>query len=135
MIRYMIKIKFAPFLFYGLVVLYILRLDVGMIRNKNHIIKNINLLDDGKTCEISTMNKSFKTDIKNIRRLQLEEGIYLSKNIQKMHKNYIPMAIDTNLYLIPKISKIHDKDLLSAISNGRYIKFEEVIKKENSIDI
>jgi len=93
------------------------------------------LLENGKECEIHTLHKSFVTDIKNIRRLQLEEGLYVARNIQNMRKNYIPLSIDTNLYLIPLISLINNQEIVSAISNGKYIKVDGYINRENTIDI
>ena len=93
------------------------------------------LLDNGRECEIKTLERSFVTDIKNIRRLQVEEGLYLAKNIQNMRKNYIPLSIDTRLYLIPLVSTVQNPEILSAISNGKYIKTEGRIVKEKSIDI
>jgi len=134
-IRSVFRIRIISTLFSGFFCIIFLRMNYGINNNKKHIITKMFLLDNGKECEIHTLENSFVTDIKNIRRLQLEEGFYLAKNINNMKKNYIPLAIDTKLYLIPLISIIQNQEILSAVSTGKYIKVEGGINEENSIDI
>lgn len=134
-LRAFVRIKIISLLFSGFVSFTSLRMNFGINQNKKHIIIKIFLLENGKECEIHTLENVFTTDIKNIRRLQVEEGLYLASNIQNMVKNYIPLAIDTRLYLIPLVAEIQNQEILSAVSNGKYIRTDEVIDLENSIDI
>jgi hypothetical protein len=134
-LRAIYRINFVSFLLSGFFTATFFRMNFGINQNKKHIIIKMFLLENGKECEIHTLEKSFVTDIKNIRRLQVEEGLYVARNIQNMRKNYIPLAIDTKLYLIPLVSVIQNQEVLSAVSNGKYIKTDDGINVENSIDI
>lgn len=134
-LRAIYRVNFISILLSGFFTVTFFRMNFGINQNKKHIIIKMFLVENGKECEIHTLEKSFVTDIKNIRRLQLEEGLYVARNIQNMRKNYIPLAIDTRLYLIPLVSVIQNQEVLSAVSNGKYIKTDDGINVENSIDI
>jgi hypothetical protein len=131
----LIKFNIISLLFSSFFSYTFFRINFGINTNKKHIIIKMQLLDNGRECEIKTLERSFVTDIKYIRRLQVEEGLYLAKNIKNMRKNYIPLSIDTRLYLIPLVSTVQNQEILSAISNGKYIKTEGQIVIEKSIDI
>lgn len=135
LIRSIIKLKVISILLSSLFTYTSYRLNFGINQNKRHIINNLYLLDNGKECEIHTLEQSFIAKIKNIRRLELEEGLYVAMNIKDMKKNYIPLVIETRLYLIPLLSKVNDQKVLSAISNGKYIKTDDRINSEEAIDI
>jgi len=135
LIKSIIKLKVISILLSSFFTYTSYRLNIGINQNKRHIINKLYLLDNGKECEIHTLEQSFISKIKNIRRLELEEGLYVAINIKDMKKNYIPLVIETRLYLIPLISTIYDQKILSAISNGKFIKTDERINSEEAIDI
>ncbi len=135
LLRAIFRFNIVSILLSGFFSFTFFRINYGINQNKKHIIIKLFLLDNGKECEIHTLEKMFVTDIKNIRRLQIEEGLYVARNIQNMRKNYIPLAIDTRLFLIPLVSTIENQEILSAVSNGKYIKADDHINVENSIDI
>jgi len=134
-LRALIRLKIITSFFSGFLSVSLFRINFGVNQNKKHIITKIFLLENGQECEIHTLEKTFTIDIKNIRRLQVEEGLYLARNIQRMTKNYIPLAIDAKLYLIPLVSVIQNQELLSAISNGKYIRTDGQIEIGDTIDI
>lgn len=131
----LLKFNVLYMLLWGFLSFTFLRINFGINQNKKYIIIRMNLLDSGKECEIHTLERSFISDIKSIRRLELEEGLFLAKNIKDMRKNYIPLSIETRLFLIPLTSIVKNQELLSAISNGKYINTDRKIKDERTIDI
>jgi len=122
-------------LFWTVILFYALRIRLGIISNQEHIICEIRVFENGKTCEISTIKKTFTVDINKIRRISLEEAMYMSKKLESIKISYIPIVIETSIYLVPIRSRIHRKDFLGSISDGKYLKFEEVIHKDNSIHV
>jgi hypothetical protein len=122
-------------IFCSLIYLFFSRLNKGLNMNNKKVIDKIYLLENGTEIQVETFDKDFKTDIKNVRKLELEEGLYLSNNLDAVNKTYVPISINRTLYLIPKNSINYNKEILNAISNGKYIKLDECIKDENSIDI
>ena len=115
--------------------LFFSRMNFGINQNNSKMIDKLYLMENGSEVEVHTFEKVFTVDIKNIRKLEIEEGLFLAKNINTMQKNYIPISINQQLYLIPKICKNNNKDILNAISNGKYIKIDEKLKEEESIDV
>lgn len=111
------------------------RMNKGIKLNNQKMIDKLYLLESGTEVEVVTFETTFITNIKQIRKLELEEGLYLSKNLDTIHKNYVPISINSQLYLIPKISSTNNGEILSAISNGKYIKIDDKVKAEDSIDI
>ena len=121
--------------FWTIILFYALRFRLGVISNQEHIIKEIHVFDDGKTCEFVTMKSSFTVDINKIRRISMEEALLMANRLESMKVNFIPLVVGTKLYLIPTRSRIHRKDFLGSVCDGKYLKFEEVIHKDNSIHI
>lgn len=113
------------------------RILYGTRINKQFFVYHVNLLEDGKHCEIGTVSGIMKVDISTIRRLTGEEAIYLAQVMPDAHLSYIPLVIDKHFFLIYKISIVNDKQLFSAVTNGKYIKVKEEnkINKEDAIDI
>lgn len=118
-----------------LFMLFFARMKYGINQNKRHLIIKLELMENGNECLVTTLHQTFKVDNKKIRKLQLEEGMFLSKNIENMRKNYIPLSIDSRLYLIPLISSVNSQNVLAAISDGKYIIFGHQVTLENSIEI
>lgn len=122
-------------LFWTTLLFYFLRIRVGIKNNKEYIIKEINVYEDGKTCEIVTLKKSFDIDINKIRKINFEEAMFMKKSLDSLKVNYIPIVLDTKLYLIPLLSNIPRKDILGSICDGKYIKFQEIINNDKTIQI
>jgi len=121
--------------FWIIILFYSLRFRLGIISNQEHIINEIQVLEDGKTCEIITMKKNFKVDINKIRRITMEEALLMAGNLESIKLNYIPIVIETCLYLIPIQSRIHRKDFLGYICEGKYLKFDDIIYNDKTIQI
>jgi len=134
---YFAVITFGIFrtIFWFMILFFSLRLRLGILTNQEHIINKISILEDGKTCEIKTMKNVFKIDINTIRKINMEEAIFMAERLESIKVSYIPIVIDTKLYLIPIKSRIHRKDFLGNICEGRYLKFQEIIHKDRTIQI
>ncbi len=120
---------------WGFFLYHSLKFQTGIKSNQDHVIKQISILEDGKTCEISTLKKTFNADINKIRKINMQEAMFMSRKIEALKLNFIPIVIETKLYLIPISSKISRKDILGYICEGKYLKFEEVIKNDNTIQL
>jgi hypothetical protein len=107
----------------------------GFKNNQEYIIQEISIFQDGKVCEVKTLKGGFPIDINKIRKINLEEALYMAKSLEILKKQYIPIVLDTKLYMIPLGSKILRKDLLPHISEGKYLKFKEIIQKDKTIQI
>lgn len=121
--------------FWFVALFYALRFRLGILSNQEHIIKEIRVFDDGKTCEIVTLKSSFTADINRIRRINMEEALLMADKLESIKVNFIPIVVNTGVYLIPTRSRIHRKDLLGFVCDGKYLKFEEVIHKDKSIQV
>ena len=55
--------KFIAPIFWGYLSLLIMRINIKVNKNREHIIIKINLLKDGNTCEIVTLRRKFKIDL------------------------------------------------------------------------
>ena len=130
-----LKLKFFSTMFWTFILYYSIRLQQGIVSNQKHIIKKINLLEDGKTCEILTNSCQFHVDINKMRKINMEEAMYMAKKLDSLKSNYIPIVLDTKLYLIPLVCSVIRPDVLAAVCEGKYIEFEEIIDKDNTIQI
>jgi len=113
------------------------RLLKGINTNKYLFILSIELMEDGKSCLVTTAKEQVIVDIKSIRRLSQEEAVYYSYMLVKNNLEYIPIIIKSDVFLIFKNSNILNKEIFSAITSGKYIKVKEdnLINKEDAIDI
>jgi len=127
--------SFIQSVFWLFILSYTLRLRLGIQSNKEYIIDRISIFEDGKTCEINTMTDKFTIDINRIRKLNLEEAIFMAEKLESIKVNYIPIVIDTKLYLIPIQSIVGRKDILGFVCEGKYLKFSEIIHKDRTIQI
>ena len=121
-------------IFFSLLFLLFSKLSGGIKINNKKVIDKIYLLENGTEVEIETLDIKFITDIKNVRKLEIEEGINLKKNFDNVYHNYVPINIQEQLYLIPKSSITKNREILNAISNGRYIKLDDTVEIEESIE-
>lgn len=121
--------------FWTTILYYSIRIRLGIIANQEHIIKEINVFKDGKTCEIITLRKTFTADINKIRKINMEEALFMSNKLESIKKSYIPIVIETSVYLVPIRSRIHRKDFLTSVCDGIYLDFKEVVHKDNSIHV
>ncbi len=121
--------------FWTIALFYALRFRLGILSNQEHIIREIHVFNDGKTCEITTITRSFTVDINKIRKISIEEALLMANKLESLKVNFIPIVVETSLYLIPIRSRIHRKDFLGSVCDGKYLKFEEVINKDNSIHV
>jgi len=117
--------------------LFFARLLRGINTNKYLFILGIDLLDDGKSCLVTTAKEQMIIDVKSIRRLNQEEAVYYSHMLVQNNLEYIPIIIKKDVFLIFKNSSIFNREIFSAITSGKYIKVKEenLINKEDAIDI
>lgn len=127
--------RYFSFIFSFFTYLLFTRMNRGIKVNNKKMIDKIYLMENGTEVMVNTFDDTFITDIKNIRKLEVEEGLYLTTNLNTIHKNYVPISINQKLYIIPKRSITLNKEILNAISQGKYIKFDESVNSEESIDI
>lgn len=127
--------SFFRSIMWSVILFYSLKFRFGLKANQEHIINEINLLQDGKTCEIKTLKGKFNMDINKIRKINFEEAMFMANKLDSIKRNFIPIIMDTKLYLIPLSCRIHRKDFLGYISEGKYFKFEEIIQKDKTIQI
>lgn len=117
------------------ILFYSLKFRFGLKSNQEHIINEISILQDGKTCEVKTLKGGFTMDINKIRKINFEEAMFMADKLESIKQNFIPIVMDTKLYLIPLSCRIHRKDFLGHISEGKYFKFDEIIQKDKTIQI
>lgn len=117
------------------ILFFSLKFRFGLKSNREHIINEISVLKDGKTCEIKTLKGVFPIDINKIRKINLEEAMFMAQRLDLIKSRFIPIVMDTKLYLIPLECTIHRNDLLPHISEGKYLKFAEVISKDKTIQL
>lgn len=132
-------IHLRPFrtLFWGLIFTVSFRSYRGISVNKNLIIHEINLLEDGTKCEIISNRETKIVDIQSIRQLNAEEIQYYLQMIGGSTNGFVPIIIGENFYLMFKDSYVPNKELLLAVKAGKYIKIKEdnIVDKEDVIDI
>lgn len=109
----------------------------GVSFNLKHLIYKVYLLEDGQTLQLILAKGELITNIKGIRKMNESETKFYFKKMMNIHDQFYPLIINEQLYLIPHNAIIYNKDILSAISNGKYIQLQESqkVKKENTIDI
>lgn len=127
--------SFLRTIFWSSILMICLKLRSGVKNNIEHIIKEMSVLEDGKTCEITTNSRKFTVDINDIRKLNLEEAMYMINRLDSIKINFIPIVFKDKMYLIPIESRIHHKDFLCNISEGKYLKFSGIIQKNKTIQI
>ena len=127
--------KFIAPIFWGYLSLLIMRINIKVNKNREHIIIKINLLKDGNTCEIVTLRRKFKIDLNLIRKMSIEEKVYMKKDLDYFERNYISLIIDSKLYLIPNDILVPRVDLLAAVLKAKCIKFEEKNQVNKKIKI
>lgn len=111
----------------------------GARLNKKHFIYQIDLMEDGKTIELTLHKNKIQLPIFTVRRLTADEALYFANMLPDSHMNYIPIIINNQFYLIFKSSFIQNKEIFGAIFTGKItgIKLEDEYKinKEDAIDI
>lgn len=127
--------SFLRTIFWSSILMLSLKLRIGVKNNIEHIIEEMSILEDGKTCEITTHKRKFNVDINNIRKINLEEAMYMVNRLDSIKLNFIPIVIEVKMYLIPLESMIHHKDFLCNICEGKYLKFLKIIQKDKTIQI
>lgn len=111
------------------------RMSFEIHQNKNYIITEMYLLENGKQVEIETFNHVFVVNIKDIRLIGYEEADKTSHLINKLRKNYIPLAIDSKLFLFRLDSHVYYKDVFTAVTESKYIKtnvYDDVSKNNRN---
>jgi len=121
--------------FWSFIFLYLIKFRYGILCNQEHIIKELSILEDGKTLHVKTVKNSFNMDINSIRKINFEEAMFMADKLESIKINYIPIVMETKLYLIPLRSRILNKDILGSVSEGKYLRFEEIIHKDKTIQI
>jgi len=127
--------SFVRSIIWTVILFYSFKFRFGLKANQEHIINSISIFQDGKTCEIKTLKGNFTIDINKIRKINFEEAMFMADKLESIKLNFIPIVMDTKLYLIPLSCRIHRKDFLGYISEGKYFKFEEIIQKDQTIQI
>lgn len=123
-------------IFWGIVFYAANRYYTGIQRNKRFLINEISLLDDGKKLEIVTAALKQIVDIRTVRRLKVEEGLYFTQLLPGAH-DFVPLIINNEFYIFNKNSTVYNQELLNSISNGEYInlKGNNTLDKGDTIDI
>lgn len=129
------NIKIIKSLLWSALLFYTMKIRIGIKSNQEYIIKEINILENGKTCEILTLKNSFEIDINKIRKINFEEGLFMTEKLESLKSIYIPIVLDTKLYFIPKTCNISRKDFLSIICEGNYLKFHDILSDEKTIQL
>jgi len=124
--------------FYGGLLFFTMRGYYGIADNKKYIIDSIYLLEDGLRVQVQVDKKTITSDIKDIRRLKQNEGMFFTRIMPQVHEEFFPIIIDKQFYLIPKLIQVYNSEILSIITNGKYIQITETHKiesKKKIIDI
>lgn len=132
-------LKLIPSVFFFSSFLYISKLIIGHKANKNHYITSISLYDNGNKVQV-VFNKSSlpkDIDIKLFRQFNTSErNFYKTLPLFKHNtQTYYPVIIDDRLFLLRKSIKVLNKELLNAVLRGKYIKFNQSIIEENTLNI
>ena len=111
---------FGSIFYFGLLGVFLF-LRRTLFFNSSNFILNINLMSDGKRVSVSTMTNNFIADISSIRKLTNEEKVAFENIYASRIRNFIPIVISENIYFINNKVQILNKEVLSSISNGKYI--------------
>lgn len=138
-IKYAFHFKLLPSMLFFSSFLYTSKLVIGQKANKRNIITSLALYDKGNKVQVH-LNKGSKSkdiDIKLFRQFTTsEKKFYKTLPIFKNKtQDYYPVIIDDRLYLMKKSIKVLNKEILTAVLQGKYIKLNQSIQEENTVNI
>lgn len=128
-----IAFKILGLLFYGVASLAFFVFTSKIIHRGGMIIRTIDLLKDGKRCLISTADGNVQiVDISAIRKFNQAEKYVYEQQLMRSLKSYAPIVINDVLFLTFINSTIKEAEVMSAISEGKYIDVTDKIEADNS---
>lgn len=130
-----INFRIISTILWGIIATFSIKIIKGLDINNHFIIKNIDLMQDGRQIEISTQHMKKIFDIKDIRRLNTEETKFIMTKMPDFAISYLPIIVNNQILLVPKSGKFTNTQLFKEICNGKYIKLVDIINKDDTIDI
>lgn len=136
LVKSMILLRPIKSIFWGLLFLGASKINYGIIKNLQHFIDKIYLLEDGQRTEFTlyVSQKKFITENIKIRKVNQKEVMFIMTLSPHIFDKFVPIIIDNKIYFIAKENDITNKPLFSAVMNGNTILMKRD-KNEKVIDI
>lgn len=130
LIKHLATLKLLGVIYYAIVSAITIGITKQLSKKGKMFIKWIDLLEDGKRCEISTMDQTLQTiNVSDFRKLNNDEKSAYEKQFFSSMELYAPIMINNELYVIYKSNIIYQKEILEKIFEGVSIEILDCTKK------